>query len=93
MRTTWPAVAVAIAALGVGACGSSDYPAKAQRAFLSGCTESGGNETACRCALKKLQDAVPYADFLAADQAIRRGDRASPVVRKIREVSGECRHG
>lgn len=78
------AVPLAAAALGLAACGGSDdkratpYPKAAQDNFLTACkTSSNGKEDACKCALSKLEETVPYADFARADAAIRAGDKAT----------------
>src|SRR4051812_7379282 len=52
------------------------YPAAAVRDFLSACTEpapDAAEARVCRCVVDDLQTRLPYADFAAADRAIRAG--------------------
>jgi hypothetical protein len=55
------------------------YPQTTIDTFVDQCTtSSGGKRKVCECAIGELQDTLPYADFLAADTAIREGKDADP---------------
>jgi len=98
MRTLWPAVVLAAATLGLGACGGGDkpagYPADVRNNFLRACNlnNRSGKENACKCVLEKIMATVSYADFQRADTEIRSGGQASGETgAKIRSASRNCR--
>jgi hypothetical protein len=50
------------------------YPAPVVRRFVRACVrEAPGEGRTCRCVIADLQTRLPYPEFQAADQAIRRG--------------------
>jgi hypothetical protein len=69
------------------------YPAAAVRDFVDGCVRSApAEERTCRCVVDDLQTRLPYADFAAADRAIRRGQPPSRRARgAIDAATRECR--
>jgi hypothetical protein len=46
-----------------------DYPDTVQDNFMSGCTQSA-SEAVCRCALDRIMETVPLADFAAYEAAL-----------------------
>jgi hypothetical protein len=82
-RLVLPLVALSF---GVGACGGDGgdertrYPSAVEQNFTKACNASSkGKEDACKCALAKLEDTVPYAEFKKADDVIRGGGTADPA--------------
>jgi hypothetical protein len=54
------------------------YPATAVQRFVRSCARTGsGEESTCACVVDDLQTRLPYADYAAADRAVRSG-RAPP---------------
>ncbi len=77
-----------IAATACGSGGSSGYDAGVKSRFVSACTQaSSGRTIACEAAYDCIRQRVPFADFKAADDAIREG---RPVDPKIAPVLGQC---
>jgi hypothetical protein len=69
------------------------YPAPAVKRFVAACVRSAPDEErTCRCVVDDLQTRLPYADFAAADAAIRRGQTLPPRARGAIDASTrECR--
>lgn len=68
------------------------YPADVRQNFLDACNRSSdGKRSACRCALRKLEETVSYEDFKQADAAIRGGGAAAPgTAKKIQDAISGC---
>ena len=79
------------AILAATACGSSSpsgYDDGVRNAFVSACTKtSSGREAACEAAYECITQRVSFADFKAADTAIREGH---PVDPKILPLLTQC---
>jgi hypothetical protein len=71
------------------------YPAAAVRDFVAACATSAPDATEariCRCVVDDLQTRLPYADFAAADRAIRAGRPLPPRANgAIAASTRECR--
>jgi hypothetical protein len=77
-----------LAATACGSGGSSGYDAGVRSRFISACTQaSSGHTTACEAAYDCIRQRVSFADFKAADAAIREG---RPVDPKVAPVLGQC---
>lgn len=63
---------------GGGGSGEEDdggYPQEARTNFVRSCdAQPNASRDVCECALDELERTVSYAEFKAADDAIRRGD-------------------
>jgi serine/threonine protein kinase len=68
------------------------YPESVINAFVTACERtSGGQRKTCECAIGKLQDTLPYAEFEKADQALREGKSADPDAQKaITDATTSC---
>ena len=85
---TLGAVLAATACGSGGSGGSSGYDAGVRSRFISACTQaSSGHTTACEAAYDCIRQRVSFADFKAADAAIREG---RPVDPKVAPVLGQC---
>jgi hypothetical protein len=77
-------LAVVGAILAATACGSSSpsgYDDGVRNAFVSACTQtSSGREAACNAAYDCITQRVSFADFKAADTAIREGHPVDPKI-------------
>ena len=62
------------------------YPESTVRAFVDACAKNGARKV-CQCTIERLQQTLPYAEFAAADRAIRE-DRA--VAENTRDVIDEA---
>ena len=91
MRATRIALPLAVLSLGLAACGGDDnsssdngkYPSQVEDNFLKACNATSHDKTeACKCALTKLEETLPYDDFKKADEAIRKGGSADPATQK-----------
>jgi hypothetical protein len=93
-RTSLAYLATLGAVLAATACGSGGsgdsggYDAGVRSRFISACTQaSSGHTTACEAAYDCIKQRVSFADFKAADAAIREG---RPVDPKVAPVLGQC---
>jgi hypothetical protein len=77
-----------LAATACGSGGSGGYDDGVRQRFVSACTQtSSGHEAACAAAYNCIKQRVSFADFKAADQAIREGKSVDP---KIAQVLAQC---
>jgi len=77
-----------LAATACGSGGSSGYDAGVRSRFVTACTQtSSGLETACEAAYDCIKQRVPFADFAAADDAVREGRAVDP---KTARVLAQC---
>ena len=53
------------------------YPAGRVREFVAACAATPDQRQVCGCTIERLQSTLPYAEFAAADRAIR-ADRPVP---------------
>lgn len=77
MRKKYLAVPLALAAMGVAACGSSSvkYPVNVQTNYLNSCEAIGGKATpkACGCTLSYIEARVPLGQFQTSENALTSG--------------------
>jgi hypothetical protein len=77
-----------VAAGACGSGGSGGYDDGVRQRFVAACTQaSSGREAACRAAYDCVRERVPFADFKAADAAIRAGRQVDP---KTAQVLVQC---
>ena len=77
-----------LAASACGSGGSNGYDGGVKQRFLSACTRaSSGREAVCRAAYACITQRVSFADFKAADEALRQGRQVDP---KTSQVLGRC---
>ena len=81
-----------LAAIGLaGACGSSSasgYDSGVRQRFVAACTQtSSGRQTACEAAYDCIKKRISFADFKAADDAVRAGQTVDP---KTAQVLVQC---
>jgi hypothetical protein len=68
-----------LAASACGSGGSAGYDDGVRQRFVSACTQaSSGREAVCEAAYNCIKERVPFADFKAADDAIRQGRTVEP---------------
>jgi hypothetical protein len=67
------------------------YPKDLQRVFLVTCVKRGGSTAICACALHRLQERMPVADFDRVANALE-GKRKPPAAlqRKIQRIGVQC---
>jgi hypothetical protein len=71
---------LAALASGCGSSGSSGYDDGVRARFIASCTQaSSGRADACTAAYDCIRDRVPFADFKAADDALRAGRPVDPA--------------
>ena len=59
------------------------YPAPVVRRFVRACVrQAPGEGRTCRCVIADLQTRLPYPEFEAGDEAIRRGEPLPAGVRR-----------
>jgi hypothetical protein len=77
-----------LATTACGSGGSTGYDDGVRHAFVAACTQtSSGREAACEAAYECIEQRVSFADFKAADEAIREGRAVDP---KILPVLTQC---
>ena len=81
-----------LAAIGLAtACGSSSstgYDNGVRQRFVAACTQaSSGRQAACEAAYDCIRKRVSFADFKAADDAVRAGQAVDP---KTAQVLVQC---
>jgi hypothetical protein len=77
-----------LAATACGSGGSSGYDAGVRSRFVSACAQaSSGHTTACEAAYDCIRQRVSFADFKAADDAVRQGRQVDP---KTAQVLVQC---
>ncbi len=89
------AAALAFAVVGLAGCGGDGedgYPQESIDAFVQECrAQLNTSERQCSCVIERLQEAMPYEEFEAADKALkenREPDEAS--VEKLRAAVTAC---
>ena len=61
------------------------YPRARVREFVADCAATPDQRHVCRCTIERLQSTLPYAEFAAADRAIR---AERPVPARARSAIG-----
>jgi hypothetical protein len=73
-----------VAAAACGSGGSGGYDDGVRQRFVAACTHaSAGREAACTAAYDCIRDGLPFADFKAADDAIRAGRPVEPGTAQV----------
>jgi uncharacterized protein YcfL len=97
------AILVALAALALAGCGTSNdktkggYPQEAVDNFTTACIKTAGGsqeaKTRCNCVIDKLQSSLSYNEFKAADSAYRNDpSKLDPnSKKKIDQATSDCR--
>ena len=71
--------------------GKASYPPQVKKGFLARCDLGKHRPQVCLCILSRLEDTVPYAEFKAADDALRTGGRApAATAKKIAAATKRC---
>ena len=69
-----------------------EYPPEVVRGFVAACASSASQRAVCRCTIERLQSTLPYAEFAAADRAVRAEQPVPPHARAaIGEATEACR--
>lgn len=77
-------LAALVAAAACGSSGSSGYDDGVRQRFVAACTQaSSGRETACTAAYECIRTRVSFADFKAADDAVRAGHAIDPKTAQV----------
>ena len=77
-----------LAATACGSGGSGGYDDGVKQRFVAACTQaSSGREAVCQATYDCIKQRVSFADFKAADDAIRQGRRVDP---KTAEILVQC---
>jgi hypothetical protein len=84
-----------LAAPACGSGGSSGYDDGVHQRFVAACTQaSSGREAVCEAAYNCIKQRVSFADFKAADDAIRQGRPVDPkTARVLVQCVSESTHG
>jgi hypothetical protein len=81
-------LAAIAAAAACGSSGSSGYDDSVRQRFVAACTRaSSGRQSACEAAYDCIRKRVSFAEFKAADDAVRAGQ---PVDPKTAQVLVQC---
>jgi hypothetical protein len=68
-------LALAFAVVGLAACGGGGedgYPQESIDAFVQECNaQPNTGERQCRCVVERLQETMPYEEFVRADEALK----------------------
>lgn len=87
------AVGLAMIALSVACFGGGDngnkYPDEVRKNFLGSCTQSGGNDKQCNCALEKLEGKYKLKEFQDLEKRITSGDASAES--ELAPVVASCR--
>ena len=88
-------VVAAAALAGCGGSGGDDergYPEEAVEAFVAECrVEPNASPRACRCVIERLQDTMPYDEFVEADAALSEGREAAQAsLEKLERAVRAC---
>ena len=87
------AVGLAMIALSVACFGGGDngnkYPDEVRKNFLKTCSESGGNDKQCNCAIEKLEAKYKLKEFQDLEKRITSGDASAEA--EIAPVVTACR--
>ena len=68
------------------------YPPGSVRGFVRACASSPGQRKVCGCTIERLQSTLPFAQFTAADRAIRDGRPLDESTRAaIDDATEACR--
>ena len=75
------------------ACSGGDngnkYPDEVRKNFLGSCTQSGGNDKQCNCALGKLEEKYKLKEFQDLEKRITSGDASAEP--ELAPVVASCR--
>ena len=85
------ALALLVVVVSVGCSGgdSKKYPDEVRRNFLETCTQSGGSQKQCDCALEKLEGKFSLQQFQDIEKRITSGDAAAEA--EIAPLVTQCR--
>jgi hypothetical protein len=73
-----------VAAAACGSGGSAGYDDGVRQRFVAACTQaSAGREAACTAAYDCIRNRLPFADFKAADDAVRAGRQVDPATAQV----------
>jgi hypothetical protein len=77
-------VGAVLAATACGSGGSRGYDNGVRDRFVSACTKaSSGRSAACAAAYECIRSRLPFADFKAADEAVRAGRAVDPATAQV----------
>ena len=82
------AIALAVACSG-GDDNGNKYPDDVRKNFLTTCTQSGGNDKQCNCALGKLEEKYKLKEFQDLEKRITSGDASAEA--ELSPIVGACR--
>ena len=86
------AVGVLAVALSVACSGGDNgnkFPDEVRKNFLTSCTQSGGNDKQCNCALEKLESKYKVKEFQDLEKRITSGDATAES--ELAPVVAACR--
>src|SRR3954452_3815614 len=81
-------IALSVACFGGGDNGNK-YPDEVRKNFLKTCSESGGNDKQCNCAIEKLEAKYKLKEFQDLEKRITSGDATAET--EIAPVVAACR--
>ena len=82
------AVVVSVGCFGGGG-DDNKYPNEVRKNFLTSCTQSGGNDKQCGCALEKLEGKYKLKEFQDLEKRITSGDASAES--ELAPVVAACR--
>jgi len=83
----------ALAGCGGGDGDDGGYPQSAVDNFVGECRKQpGASEAACKCVVARLEETMPYDEFVAADKALRANrEPAKRSLDKLQAAANRCR--
>lgn len=66
-----------------------EYPEAVVNSYVANCSQ-GTPRSTCRCVIGKLQEEIPYEDFLALSNRIATGSFSRQDVQTVQSASDEC---
>jgi len=82
-------IGLSVACFGGGDDNGNKYPDEVRKNFLKTCSESGGNDKQCNCALGKLEEKYKLKDFQDLEKRITSGDASAEA--ELAPVVAACR--
>ena len=67
------AAVISAACGGGGGGGGGGYPKDVENNFTDSCVSAGSTESACSCALQKIEDSYSITQFMAIEDSVRSG--------------------
>ena len=82
-------LAVVVSVACSGGDNGNKYPDEVRKNFMGSCTQSGGNDKQCNCALEKLEGKYKLKEFQDLEKRITSGD--SSAESELAPVVASCR--